>query len=122
VLGRYVSRCTAAQSAAGVSTKLTWHRCSTSSCRAELGLRFGSAVEGDLLVYPSYLAVQVEIDLEDLLRQAPAANRVAEGLADKRRAMGGQQPPFPGRECSLLSTVSQPIAIRRKNRTPYLGG
>jgi hypothetical protein len=44
---------------------------------AELGYCFGSAVHDDLLVYPFYLAVQVEVALEYLLRQAPAFDRVA---------------------------------------------
>ena len=59
---------------------------------AELGHCFASAVKGDLLVYPFYLTVQVEVGLEDFLRQAPASNRVAESMADPVRAMAGQRP------------------------------
>ena len=58
---------------------------------AELGHCFASAVKGDLLVYPFYLTVQVEVGLKDFLRQAAASNRVAESMADLR-AMAGQRP------------------------------
>lgn len=45
-----------------------------------------------LLVYPSYLAGQVEIGLEELLRHAPAANGVAESLTDLVRSMADERP------------------------------
>jgi len=43
------------------------------------------------VIYPFYLALQVEIALKGLLRQTPAANRIAESLADLMRALPGQR-------------------------------
>jgi hypothetical protein len=41
----------------------------------------GPAGHDDLLVYPLYLPLQVEIELEDLLGHTPTADRVAEAPA-----------------------------------------
>jgi len=52
----------------------------------------GSASHDDLLVYPLYLPLQIEIGLEDLLGETPTADRVAEAPAHLMRALASQRP------------------------------
>jgi len=52
----------------------------------------GSACHDDLLVYPLYLPLQIEIGLEDLLGETPTADRVAEAPAHLMRALASQRP------------------------------